>query len=549
GANRDAVETARDLNVPVLFFGANAAYWKVRLESPDADGVPRVIVCYKSALVTDPVTGPDTTGRFRDPAVDRPENALVGIMYESWEVLRFPLVVTEPGSWLYAGTGLRAGEALPGLVGEEYDVAMGDANQPASLEVVARSPVMDAEGRPGFAATASYRAPSGALVFAAGAITWVHGVDPLRDAYDGRLERMTANVFQAALGLPVAAGISTAARAPASDLRADPVGPFAKSVATRATGLRAPSGVAVLPDGSLAVVDPRQHRVLRIDAAGAATVLAGDGQPGQGATAFDGVPGAEARFFAPTAVLALPDGSLLVADTGNGCIRRIASNGTRTVTTFAGRMGQLGFADGPAASARFRFPMGLARDPKTGVVYVADAANHRIRAIDATGNVSTFAGGAGGDVDGPAATARLSYPTAVAVGPDGRVYVVASGGAKVKAIGIDPAHTVVTLAGGGQGASDGPGTSARLGAQGGAAWAGIELLVSDPASYRVRAIRPGATAADASVHTFAGSGLFGASDGAGRDARFGLPAGLAVGPDAKVYVADPGSGAIRVVTP
>jgi DNA-binding beta-propeller fold protein YncE len=287
---------------------------------------------------------------------------------------------------------------------------------------------------------------------------------------------------------------------------------------------------------------------MRVSASGAVTVLAGDGQAGRGPP-LDGVPADQAHFFHPTALLALPDGSLLVADSGNHALRRIGTDPARTVTPFAGRIGEQGLADGPGTSARLRFPMGLARDPATGVVYIADSGNHRIRAVDAAGNVSTFAGSAFGDQDGPALAARLAFPTAVVVGPDGRVYAVASAGGRVKAIGTDPAHTVTTLAGSGQGAADGPGTSAQLGPQGGAVWAAGELLVSDPASYRVRAIQPGLGASDTVVHTLAGSGSFGWVDGGGGDARFAVPLGLAVAADGTVLVADAGAGTIRSITP
>src|SRR5438132_12021722 len=45
GEERDAVEAARDAGMPVLFFGANAAYWKVRLSESGADGNARVVTC------------------------------------------------------------------------------------------------------------------------------------------------------------------------------------------------------------------------------------------------------------------------------------------------------------------------------------------------------------------------------------------------------------------------------------------------------------------------------------------------------------------------
>ena len=47
----------------------------------------------------------------------------------------------------------------------------------------------------------------------------------------------------------------------------------------------------------------------------------------------------------------------------------------------------------------------------------------------------------------------------------------------------------------------------------------------------------------------AGSGRFGAQNGDGRNADFVLPAGLAVGPDGTIYVADAGNSLLRAVTP
>ncbi len=85
-AMRDGVEQARDAGIGLAFFGANAVYWNVRYE-PDRAGVAdRVIVCYKDARL-DPLTGRDNahvTVEWRQPPLNRPENALVGIMYTDW---------------------------------------------------------------------------------------------------------------------------------------------------------------------------------------------------------------------------------------------------------------------------------------------------------------------------------------------------------------------------------------------------------------------------------------------------------------------------------
>jgi hypothetical protein len=102
------------------------------------------------------------------------------------------------------------------------------------------------------------------------------------------------------------------------------------------------------------------------------------------------------------------------------------------VWTVAGS-GVPGFADGPAAEARFNSPQGIAITPYTprtirygvhGIVYVADTLNHRVRTIDRDGNVTTLAGGRVGHRDGPVATARFNEPSSVAVDTSGDLYVV-----------------------------------------------------------------------------------------------------------------------------
>lgn len=169
-------------------------------------------------------------------------------------------------------------------------------------------------------------------------------------------------------------------------------------------------------------------------------LLAGDGHPGD----RDGV-AAQARFSDPYALLALADGSLLVADAGdNNRIRRLTADGR--VETVAGS--SEGFADGPALQARFHTPSALARDA-SGVLYVADTGNHAIRRIGTDGQVTTLAGGLRGFADGPAAQARFDGPMGIAVDAAGNVYVADTWNDRIRVIGTD--GRVRTLAG-----ADGP---------------------------------------------------------------------------------------------
>jgi len=93
-----------------------------------------------------------------------------------------------------------------------------------------------------------------------------------------------------------------------------------------------------------------------------------------------------------------------------------------SVTTIAGT-GEAGFADGPASTAQFNSPNALAAIGND--IYVADGKNHRIRKISVNGTVSTFAGsGIEGSVDGPAAIAQFTNPSAIAADREGNLYVV-----------------------------------------------------------------------------------------------------------------------------
>jgi hypothetical protein len=199
----DSVQAARDAGVSLGFFGANAVYWQVRLE-PSASGLPdRVVVCYKDAA-TDPVHGPTTTVHWRDPLLNRPEQALIGVQFTSWfkDLDPYPAYVAiNSSSWVYNGTGVVDGTKVPRLVGYEADRYMSEFPGPSSTNrtLLSRSPFTDFSGRTDYANSSIYRAPSGAWVFAAGTIVWSWGLDNLgrRTQADARIQRTTANVLNA----------------------------------------------------------------------------------------------------------------------------------------------------------------------------------------------------------------------------------------------------------------------------------------------------------------------------------------------------------------
>ena len=121
-AMRAAVTRARDRGVNMAFFGANAIFRKIRFESSPL-GPDRIEVNYKIPQ-EDPLYGKDNalvTGNWPIPPDADPESSLVGQSYVCSVTSNFPMVVTDPGSWVWAGAGVHRGEPLPGLVGPEFD--------------------------------------------------------------------------------------------------------------------------------------------------------------------------------------------------------------------------------------------------------------------------------------------------------------------------------------------------------------------------------------------------------------------------------------------
>ncbi|MCB9644882.1 MAG: hypothetical protein H6728_17560 [Myxococcales bacterium] len=211
--------------------------------------------------------------------------------------------------------------------------------------------------------------------------------------------------------------------------------------------LNAPQDVTFDRQGGLYVADTGNHRIRKLDAIGQTTTVAGDGQAG-----FTDGPAAQARFSSPRGVVVDSKGDLYIADTGNHRIRKLDTSGN--ITTVAGD-GQAGFADGPANQARFNAPSKLLFDHQ-GALYVADTGNHRIRKIDTSGNVTPLAGdGTRGFLDGPANQARFNIPEAMAFDAQGNLYIADTGNYRIRK--LDSTGNITTFAGRDtRGLQDGP---------------------------------------------------------------------------------------------
>ncbi len=152
------------------------------------------------------------------------------------------------------------------------------------------------------------------------------------------------------------------------------------------------------------------------------STVAGTGTSGYGG---DGGAATSAQLQRPWGVAVDAAGNLYIADQANNRIRKVDTSGN--ITTFAGT-GTAGFFGdaGPAISAELNNPYNVATD-RAGNVYIADYYNSCVRKVDTSGTITTVAGiggsyGFSGD-GGPATSASMSAPIGLAIDPAGNIYI------------------------------------------------------------------------------------------------------------------------------
>ncbi len=188
---RDAVEAAAGRGTNLAFFGANQAFWQVRL-GPDAGGRgDRDVTCYKSAaLDPEAVRNPaGATVRFGDAPVNRPPSLMIGEKYGGIIDSLLPMTIGSGIASFAPDVGLVAGERLPGLVGEEVD-ELHPGFRGLSLGLTG----LDVVEHPGqiLVGTAVWINPHGDRVFDAGTFDYSWGLDP---RYSAALPGFPADSF------------------------------------------------------------------------------------------------------------------------------------------------------------------------------------------------------------------------------------------------------------------------------------------------------------------------------------------------------------------
>ncbi len=212
---RDNVESALAAGVNIAFASGNESYWNIRTENAPS-GANRIIVCYKDNNLDPMHTAPNVTVTFDDPLLNRPENALVGVSYESYydDVLyNAPWVLSAPPDrWYFDCTGLQVGDQVNNVVGEEWDGFRNNGRAPAGLELLSTGSIIGNNGRTSPQNSTIYTTTNGSRVFAAASIHWSWGMidhssrvtsvptpgfqtSYLSNDADHRLEQLMANVL------------------------------------------------------------------------------------------------------------------------------------------------------------------------------------------------------------------------------------------------------------------------------------------------------------------------------------------------------------------
>ncbi|MDB5097784.1 MAG: hypothetical protein JWM80_2205 [Cyanobacteria bacterium RYN_339] len=475
------------------------------------------------------VDGPVASARFNKPNGLRFDGQ--GRLYVT-DLNNFRVRRIEPDAAGALGVTTVAGSGIFGLA--DGPLGTGQLNQPRVVEVASDGRIFVGDGG---RVRQLVPDPSGGLTMQT-ISTSFNTISGMRLGADGALYVADTNLkkvtFDAA-GLPTVTAMSA--------------GGVVSADGPTATTTFAAADVCFDLDGSLLVTENRFIRRVAPDANGVlmTTKVLGDYLLSNVPT--DG-PAGNLPDFQPRDIAVGPDG-LIYATSGSQIFVLDPANPLAVPQVYAGTT-TLGYADGPAATAQFRRPRGLAF-AADGTLYVSDEVNEIIRKVtkDAGGNlvVGTAAGISPAAVDldahldGPAATALFSDPACMTIDRAGNLYVGEIDGARMRKLAPDgagsftvstPLGSQANTAGGTAGTVDGPVTVALVRQVTGvvAEPDGTVYVVDSPSKSLRRLSADGST-----LNTVVGSS-FGFTDGNGQSFFLTTPSGVASDGQGTLYVSD-----------
>ena len=305
-------------------------------------------------------------------------------------------------------------------------------------------------------------------------------------------------------------------------------------------------GVAFDASGDMFIADTVNNVVRKVTPSGIISTVAGDGTAGY---TGDGGSATSAELTGPSSVALDASGDLFIVDPANEVIRKVTPSGV--ISTYAGNGTPGASGDGgPATSAELHDPQAVAVDA-LGDVFIADSSNNKIRMVSPSGIITTVAGNGGfgytGD-GGPATDAELSVPSSVCVDASGDLFIADSGNnvaREVNTLGV-----ISTFAGNGTAGysgDGGPAASAELHDPYGIACDAFgNVYIADYDNRAVREVNPSGV-----ISTFAGNGAYNYTGDGGPAGASTLdsPTDVAISPAGNIAIADNGNTVIRGVAP
>ena len=308
--------------------------------------------------------------------------------------------------------------------------------------------------------------------------------------------------------------------------------------------LNGPRGVTEDIYGNLYIAEYYGQRIRKVTPSGTITTLAGTGVKGYSG---DGGPATSAELNGPYRVTVDLAGNVYIPDAGNSRVRKVSPDGI--ITTIAGN-GNLGSGGdgGPATSATLNFPEAVAFD-SAGNYYIADEAANVVRMVNTSGIISTAVGTGTADYTGdggPATKATLDAPVGVQVDSAGNLFISDQLNDVIRKVtnGI-----ITTYAGTGVFGFSGDGGPATAAEFGYPASIGLDasgnLYIPDVNNYRIRVVLT-----NGNIYTVAGDGgeSYSGDGGPALNAQINAPRSVSVAPNGNVYIGDFGNNRVRLLT-
>jgi trimeric autotransporter adhesin len=306
-----------------------------------------------------------------------------------------------------------------------------------------------------------------------------------------------------------------------------------------------PAGIANDATGNLYIADETSNTIRMVNTSGIITTVAGIGK--LAGLSGDGGPATAAELDSPQGVRVDKHGNIYIADWANGRVRKVNTAGV--ISTYAGSTPGFGGDGGPATAANLAATSDVAID-SLGNVYIADEGNKRVRKVNTSGIISTFAGigvqNYSGD-GGPATAAEIGQISGLITDANNNLYIADATNNRVRM--VNTLGIITTVAGNGVASYSGDGgqaTAAELSAPGTVA---IDILgnlyIGDENNQRTRKVNTSGI-----ISTLAGNGIqsYSGDGGPATAAELNDPYGVSCDNRGKVFIADLFNNRIRYVT-